>query len=123
MKSTIINILKATHKAMRLALESLPVRADYALVDGLPVLGLPIPHQNLVKGERRSVSVAAASIIAKVTRDRMMVALHQSYPAYGFNRHKGYPTPSHIRALEEHGPCPEHRRSFEPVRRVCGGSR
>ena len=116
------NILKATHKAMRLALKSLPVPADYALVDGLPVLDLPIPHQSLVKGERRSVSIAAASIIAKVTRDRMMVAMHERYPVYGFDRHKGYPTPSHIRVLEEHGPCAEHRRSFGPVRRVCGGN-
>ncbi|HEY3414292.1 MAG TPA: ribonuclease HII [Armatimonadota bacterium] len=110
-----LNILKATHLAMRRALEALQPRPDFALVDGLAVKGLPIPHLPIVKGDCRCLSIAAASIIAKVTRDRLMRDLHACYPAYGFDRHKGYGTPEHLRALEEHGPCPAHRRSFAPV--------
>lgn len=111
-----LNILRSTHLAMRRAIEGLRPCADFALVDGLPVKGLPLPSRSLVKGERHSASIAAASIIAKVTRDRMMVELHDLYPAYNFARHKGYPTPEHVRALETYGPCPVHRRSFAPVR-------
>ncbi|HEY3267764.1 MAG TPA: ribonuclease HII [Armatimonadota bacterium] len=111
-----LNILRATHLAMRRALEGLSPCADFALVDGLPAKGLPLPNRCLVKGERQSASIAAASIIAKVTRDRLMLELHERYPIYNFARHKGYPTPEHVRALELHGPCPVHRRSFAPVR-------
>lgn len=111
-----LNILRATHLAMRRALDGLGPSADFALVDGLPVPGLPVRHLAIVKGDARCLSIAAASIIAKVTRDRMMLALHEEFPQYGFDRHKGYGTPQHLRALAEHGPCPCHRRSFAPVR-------
>jgi len=111
-----INILQATHRAMAEALRSLPVQPDHVLVDGLPVKSLTIPQTALVKGDARRFSIAAASVIAKVTRDRMMLELHTRYPAYGFDQHKGYPTPEHLAALRAHGPCPVHRRTFGPVR-------
>jgi ribonuclease HII len=111
-----INILQATHRAMAEALRRLPVQPDHVLVDGLPVKSLTIPQTAIVKGDARSFSIAAASVIAKVTRDRLMLALHARYPAYGFDQHKGYPTPEHLAALRAHGPCPEHRRTFGPVR-------
>jgi ribonuclease HII len=111
-----INILHATHEAMALALQELPLAPDFALVDGLPVAGLPCPHQAIVKGDLRCVSIAAASVVAKVTRDRLMVALDAEHPGYGFARHKGYPTPAHYEALQRLGPCPVHRRSFRPCR-------
>jgi ribonuclease HII len=112
------NILRATHQAMRRALEALHPAADCALIDGLPVPGLPCPSLAIVGGDARSLSIAAASIIAKVTRDRMMMDLDRLYPEYGFARHKGYGTKVHTQALLQHGPCPEHRRSFRPVREV-----
>lgn len=117
------NILRATHHAMRCALERLPCRPDVALIDGLPVHPFPIPQIALVKGDARSASVAAASIIAKVTRDRLMVEHDAAYPQYGFALHKGYPTPDHLARLAEHGPCPLHRRSFAPVARLLPGCR
>jgi ribonuclease HII len=110
-----INILRATHLAMRRALEALPVRPDLALVDGLPVKGLPVPHQAIVRGDAASLSIAAASVIAKVTRDRLMVEMAATYPGYGFERHKGYGTQIHMDALQQLGPCPIHRKSFAPV--------
>ena len=111
-----INILQATHRAMAEALRRLPIQPDHVLVDGLPVKSFTIPQTALVKGDARSFSIAAASVIAKVTRDRLMLALHAQYPVYGFNQHKGYPTPDHLAALRAHGPCPIHRRTFGPVR-------
>ena len=112
-----LNILRATHRAMRLALDALPVSPDAVLVDGLPVPGLhPECCRALVKGDSLSASIAAASIVAKVTRDRLMAGeFHERWPQYGFDRHKGYPSPDHLRALAEHGPCALHRRSFGPV--------
>ena len=110
-----LNILRATHLAMARALAAISPAPDFALVDGLPVPGLPCPSLSVVHGDGRSLSIAAASIIAKVTRDRMMMELHQRYPEYGFARHKGYGTKVHLQALLELGPCPEHRRSFRPV--------
>ena len=110
-----LNILRATHLAMARALAQLAPPPDLALVDGLPVKGLPVPHRAIVGGDAASLSIAAASIIAKVTRDRLMVALAAEFPAYGFERHKGYGTPAHLAALRRHGPCPAHRRSFTPV--------
>lgn len=111
-----LNILRATHQAMARALAALPAPPpDFAIVDGLPVPGLPCPSLAIVKGDGRSLSIAAASIIAKVTRDRIMLAFDARYPVYGFARHKGYGTSEHTRALLEHGPCPIHRRSFRPV--------
>jgi ribonuclease HII len=112
-----INILRATHLAMRLALEALPagLSPDLVLIDGLPVRPFPVDQVALVKGDARSASIAAASILAKVTRDRLMCEYDALYPMYGFAGHKGYGAPAHLRALAEHGPCPLHRRSFRPV--------
>lgn len=110
-----LNILRATHEAMRRALLALPSPASHALVDGLPVKGLPIEHTALVGGDGLSVSIAAASVIAKVTRDRLMQQWDTTYPDYGFAQHKGYGTAAHLAQLAEHGPCPIHRRSFAPV--------
>ena len=109
------NILGATHRAMRRAFLSLVPRPVHALIDGLPVPDFPSPQTALVGGDGISFSIAAASIIAKVERDRAMVELDLKYPAYGFSKHKGYPTPDHLAKLREHGPCPVHRRSFSPV--------
>jgi ribonuclease HII len=110
-----LNILRATHAAMKMALGALSPAPCGALVDGLPVAGLPCPHRAIVDGDARCVTIAAASIIAKVTRDRLMCSLDERYPGYGFARHKGYTTPEHLRALRELGPSPCHRRSFAPV--------
>lgn len=109
------NILRATHRAMAKALAKLDVLPDFALVDGLPVKGLPCPHQAVVKGDAKSLSIAAASVIAKVTRDRLMQRLARKYPGYGFERHMGYGTAEHLQALHRLGPCPAHRLSFRPV--------
>jgi len=110
-----LNILHATHLAMGRAIEGLPKRADHALVDGLPVRGLTVDHTALVEGDSLSLSIAAASILAKVTRDRLMVELDAQYPQYGFARHKGYGVRQHVEALRNYGPCPAHRRTFQPV--------
>lgn len=110
-----INILRATWLAMRRAVQGLRVQADGALIDGSPVRDFPIRHRALVKGDSLSFSIAAASVIAKVTRDRHMRELAAKHPQYGFEQHKGYGTPAHLEALRVHGPCPAHRRSFEPV--------
>jgi ribonuclease HII len=100
---------------MARAVEALPRKPDHALVDGLPVRGLPVPHTALVAGDTLSLSIAAASIMAKVTRDRLMTELDAQYPQYGFARHKGYGVREHLEALRSHGPSPVHRRSFQPV--------
>jgi ribonuclease HII len=110
-----LNILRATHLAMARAVAALPRKPDHALVDGLPVRGLTVPHTTLVAGDTLSLSIAAASIMAKVTRDRLMTALDAQYPQYGFARHKGYGVREHLEALRSHGPSPVHRRSFQPV--------
>lgn len=110
-----LNILRATHLAMARAVDALPQKPHHALVDGLPVRGLPVPHTSLVGGDALSLSIAAASILAKVTRDRHMMELGEKYPQYGFARHKGYGVREHLAALQSHGPCPVHRRSFAPV--------
>ena len=108
-----INILRATHRAMAEALEV--IQPQFALVDGLPVEGLPCPSQSIVKGDSKSLLIAAASVIAKVTRDRIMCEYEALYPGYGFADHKGYGTPAHLAALKNYGPSPIHRRSFRPV--------
>ena len=113
-----INILRATHLAMRRAVEGLPVLPARALVDGLPVKGLPVPHDAIVKGDARSLLIACASIVAKVTRDRLCVSMDAQYPGYGFAAHKAYGTKAHLKALKALGPCSEHRRSFAPVLQV-----
>ncbi len=110
-----INILRATHAAMARAVGALGVAVDFCLVDGLPVKGFPHPHDGVVKGDGLSLSIAAASIIAKVARDRRMMDAAAEFPAYGFERHKGYGTKHHLEALRRHGPCRIHRRSFQPV--------
>jgi ribonuclease HII len=111
-----INILRATHRAMNAALAALPSPPDHVLVDGLPVRSIPFPQTALVKGDALSYSIAAASVLAKVTRDRAMIEWDRLYPAYGFARHKGYGTPEHLAALARFGPCPIHRRSFAPIK-------
>ena len=111
-----LNILVATHLAMARALHDLIFLPPHALVDGLPVKGLPCPSTAIVKGDSKSLSIAAASIMAKVTRDAQMKELDKLYPEYGFAKHKGYGSKQHMQALFEHGPCPDHRRSFRPVR-------
>ena len=112
------DILRATWKAMRLAVEQLIPPAQFILVDGNPVKGLPLPSQNIVKGDANSASIAAASILAKTTRDAMMDELEQQYPGYGFAVHKGYGTPQHLEALRKLGVTPVHRKTFEPVRLI-----
>lgn len=115
------NILGATMWAMSEAVAGLTQRADYVLIDGNRKPGLPCPCETVVKGDGRSVSIAAASIIAKVTRDRIMADLARAYPVYGFERHKGYGTAFHQQALAEAGPCPHHRKSFAPIRALLEG--
>lgn len=111
-----INILQATHLAMNRALAQLRPRPEHVLVDGLCVRSLRFPQTALVGGDARSYSIAAASVLAKVTRDRLMVEFDRQWPAYGFAGHKGYGTPEHLAALAAHGPCPIHRRSFSPLK-------
>ena len=115
-----LNILRATHLAMARALAALQPPAAFALVDGLPVKGLPCPHRAIVRGDSLSLSIAAASIMAKVTRDHQLLELDRQYPGYGFAAHKGYGTAAHQRALRELGPTPQHRRSFRPIRELLG---
>jgi ribonuclease HII len=110
------NILQATYMAMRRALNALDTPPAHILVDGRPVPGLPAPSTAIVGGDGLSLSIAAASVIAKVTRDHLMMALDMKHPEYGFASHKGYGTARHVQALLEHGPLPQHRRSFRPVR-------
>ncbi len=110
-----INILQATWSGMRRCVQALRPKPEAALIDGKPVRDFPIHQLALVKGDSLSYSIAAASIIAKVRRDRLMLAMADRYPGYGFEIHKGYPTLAHRQALKRLGPCPEHRRSFAPV--------
>lgn len=110
-----INILQATWEGMRRSALALVPRPDAVLIDGKPVKRYPLHQVALVKGDSLSFSIAAASVIAKVTRDRIMQQLAIEHPQYGFEIHKGYPTPKHLAALKQHGPCPQHRRSFGPV--------
>lgn len=110
-----LNILEATRLAMRRAIQALSLRPDFLLADALALPGLSVPQRPIIKGDGLSVSIAAASIIAKVTRDRVMLDYHRRFPHYNFHVHKGYPTPEHLRLLAEHGPCDIHRRSFRPV--------
>jgi ribonuclease HII len=111
-----INILQASHRAMNLALAQLQPAPQYVLVDGLRVKSMTLPHTAIISGDALSYSIAAASILAKVSRDRMMVQMDQQYPGYGFASHKGYSTPEHVAAIKERGPCALHRQSFSPFR-------
>ena len=107
-----INILQATYRAMRQAVEGLPHPADFAYIDGNRMEGLDLPYECVVSGDARIPSIAAASIVAKVTRDRLMCDFAVRYPVYGFERHKGYGSRAHHEALLQYGPCPIHRRTF-----------
>jgi len=109
------NILRATHLAMRRAAEALNPRPDHCLIDGLPLRDFPFPYDAIVKGDGLSLSIAAASVIAKVTRDRLMAEIDREFPHFGFAKHQGYGTKAHLEALRNHGPCRHHRHSFQPV--------
>lgn len=113
-----IDILRATWEAMAEAVRKVTPPAQFVLVDGNPVHGLPLPSQNIVKGDAKSASIAAASILAKTHRDHLMTALAKHYPQYGFDVHKGYGTALHLEALREHGVSPVHRKTFAPVRDI-----
>ncbi|MCP4934071.1 MAG: ribonuclease HII [bacterium] len=114
----IIGIIPATKQAMATAVSQLTPPPNYLLVDGrLRLTAIPIQQQAIVRGDSKSLSIAAASILAKVTRDRLMIELDSKYLAYGFARHKGYGTEFHRNAIKKHGPCPEHRHSFAPIRK------
>ncbi len=114
-----LNILRASHLAMVRALAGLGAAPGLALIDGnLLPRGCPVPAEAVVKGDARCLSIAAASVVAKVTRDRVMVALAQQFPGYGWERNMGYPSPEHLAALKTFGPTPFHRRSFAPVHKV-----
>jgi ribonuclease HII len=110
-----INILRAAHQAMRIAVAGLSISPEHALIDGLPVFPFPLPQTAIIDGDCLSLSIAAASVIAKVTRDTLMREFCARFPHYCFSQHKGYGTELHLQKLHEHGPCPIHRRSFEPV--------
>ena len=111
-----INILQATHRAMNDALAKLNPLPPHALVDGRPVKTLRVPQTAIVKGDARSYSIAAASVLAKVTRDRLMLEFHAQFPEYGFAEHKGYCTAKHLAAIAKHGACPIHRKTFAPLK-------
>jgi len=115
------NILQATKHAMYAAIAQLSVPVQALLIDALILPRLSLPQRSIIKGDERCLSIAAASIIAKVTRDRLMLQLHEQYPLYGFNQNKGYGTPAHLAALHEHGVTPLHRKSFAPVRELIFG--
>lgn len=110
-----LNILQATRLAMCRAIEGLAVSPDFLLLDALRLPTVRVPQRPIIKGDAFSVSIAAASIVAKVTRDRLMCEYHERYPYYNFRSHKGYATPEHLRLLDRHGPCPAHRQTFRPV--------
>ena len=111
-----INILQATHRAMNGALAQLHPLPPHALVDGRPVRTLCVPQTAIIKGDARSFSIAAASVLAKVTRDRLMLAAHAQWPEYAFAEHKGYGTAKHLAAISKHGACPIHRLTFAPLK-------
>lgn len=115
----LVNIYQATIKAMIQAINNLKQRPDYLLVDGM-TLPHEIPCEKIIGGDAESQSIAAASIIAKEIRDTLMLKYHEEYPQYGFDRHKGYGTKMHVEAITKHGPCPIHRRSFEPIKSLVG---
>jgi ribonuclease HII len=116
-----VNILQATIIAMEQALQALVPPPDYLLIDALALPRVSLPQQGLVKGDCRSHSIAAASILAKVTRDRIMLQLHERYPEYNFKRHKGYGTREHLERLRKYGPCEVHRKTFHPVAQMLAG--
>ena len=118
-----VNILEATRLAMGRAIQSLFPSPDFLLVDAVMLPSVRVPQRAIIKGDGLSVSIAAASIVAKVSRDRLMRDYHRRYPQYNFQAHKGYPTSEHLRLLAAHGPCAIHRRTFRPVQLESGGGR
>ncbi|SIS45891.1 ribonuclease HII [Neptunomonas antarctica] len=117
-----INILHATMLAMQRAVAALQVLPDYVVIDGNRCPELPYPSEAIVKGDSKVEAISAASILAKVVRDREMYVLHEQHPEYGFNKHKGYPTAMHMAALKQHGPLPQYRKSFRPVAQLLDAS-
>ena len=117
-----LNIFEATRMAFFRALKGLSPQPDFLLLDTMRLSQVPIPQRPIVKGDRLSVSIAAASVIAKVSRDRLMLEYHDRYPQYQFHIHKGYPTPQHLKLLSHFGPCEGHRQTFKPVRNCQAGS-
>jgi len=113
-----INILRATFEAMQQSVAALHLKPDYLLIDGNQLPAFDYPKEGIVKGDAVSISIAAASIIAKVTRDRLMIEEALRWPQYGFDQHKGYGTPQHLKALQKFGPCPLHRKTFEPINTI-----
>ncbi|MBY0529372.1 MAG: ribonuclease HII [Rhabdochlamydiaceae bacterium] len=111
-----VNILQATFQAMLLAISALQLKPDFLLVDGNKLPSTELPAQAIVKGDSRCQSIAAASILAKETRDSLMLTYHEKWPEYNFSKHKGYGTKEHLLAIEKYGPCPIHRMSFEPLK-------
>lgn len=116
-----INILNATFEAMNKAVDGLKICPDYVLIDGNRIAGMKIPHETVVKGDAKSISIAAASILAKVSRDRLMYKMAEKYPEYGFDKHKGYGTKAHCEAILKYGPCDIHRTTF--LKKITGDSR
>ncbi|WP_420422680.1 ribonuclease HII [Simkania sp.] len=114
----IINILQASLEAMAIAVKNLAIEPDFLLIDGNQYPPIEIASKAVVKGDSLSQSIAAASILAKHTRDQMMLQFHLEWPQYGFDKHKGYATRSHLQAIQDHGPCPIHRKSFEPIKSI-----
>ena len=113
-----INILNATYEAMNGAVNGLSTAPDFVLIDGNRISGMEIPHETVVKGDSKSISIAAASVLAKVSRDRFICQMAEKYPEYGFEKHKGYGTKAHNEAILKYGPCPIHRRTF--LRKLLG---
>ncbi len=114
-----VNILQATYLAMEQAIATLAVTPQYLLLDAVTLTNVSIPQQGIPKGDSLSISIAAASIVAKVVRDRLMREYDKLYPEYGFARHKGYGTKQHLQAIATHGPCPIHRKTFRGVKEYC----
>jgi ribonuclease HII len=117
-----INILQATYLAMEQAIAALDTTPQYLLLDAVTLKNVPIPQRGITKGDSLSISIAAASIVAKVTRDRLMIEYDKQYPEYGFARHKGYGTKQHRQAIATYGPCPIHRKTFRGVKEYCSCS-
>ena len=112
-----INILRATHMAMAQASSNLSIEPSFVIIDGMPIKDFPFNNESIIKGDSKSLSIAAASVIAKVERDRIMLNYSKEYPEYKFEKHKGYGTKLHLDALKEFGPCKIHRKSFAPVKK------
>ncbi|MFH1837981.1 MAG: ribonuclease HII [Candidatus Kuenenbacteria bacterium] len=114
-----IGITKANILVIKKAIEKLPIKSDYILVDAVKLLDYSIPSKSIIKGDQKVYSISAASILAKVVRDRLLIQLHKKYPEYGFDQHKGYGTKKHYNFLRQYGPCEIHRKSYKPIELAC----